>query len=324
MYWWRDGCARWGAIALVVIFTVGAAASFLAPYDPLAQDRSSFYHPPSLPDEGCSVEWWSLDESGRRHLFGFAGCRVYVLGTDALGRDLLSRTLYGARWSVGAALAGVTLTVAAGTLVGVTAGLLGGVWDRLLMRLTELVMALPALYLVLAVRKLFPDEMSAGQASFVLVGCLAAVGWCSVSRLLRGQVLSLRERDFVSAALAAGATRTRLLFRHLLPNTAPFILLQAGITLPYFLLGEATLSFLRLGIPEPASSWGNMLADAAGNYTAMTTYWWVLLVPSISLTLAVLAANLWVEGLRRTYLGLTVSGSREVGWGSKHRRQRAS
>lgn len=328
MNWWGDSGARWGAVLLLILFAAGLGAPFLAPYDPRAQDRSSFYRPPTLPEERCEVKWGSLDQKGQRRLIGFEGCRVYLMGTDALGRDLLSRSLYGARWSVTAAALGVTFAVSFGALVGATAGFLGGLWDRFLMRLTELVMALPALYLVLVVRRLFPDELSAGQASFILVGSLAAVGWCSVSRLLRGQVLTLREQDFVTSALAAGATKARVLFRHILPNAMPFLLLQVGLTLPYFFLGEATLSFLGLGVPEPESSWGNMLASAAGNYSAMTNYWWTLIVPAASLTLAVLAANLWVEGLRRTYLGLAEargpSGSSLTSWDSKQRRQRAS
>ena len=327
MRWWKDAAGRWGAALLLLMLVVGVAAPFLAPYDPRRQDRSSFYHPPSLPSEECQTKWLPVDDTGRRHLFGFDGCRVYLLGTDALGRDLLSRSLYGARWSVSTAALGVTFAVAFGTLVGAMAGFMGGLTDRFLMRLAELTMALPALYLVLAVRKLFPDDLTPGQASLIMVGSLAAVGWCSVSRLLRGRVLSLREQDYVSSAVALGATRARLLFRHILPNAVPFILLQVGITLPYFLLGEATLSYLGLGVPEPASSWGKMLSDAANNYTAMTTYWWTLMVPSVALTLAVLAANLWVEGLRRTYLGSEGAlASSSAGWGrgSKHRRQRAS
>jgi peptide/nickel transport system permease protein len=271
------------------------------------------------------LEWWVEDGEGAHHLFGFDGCRAYLLGTDALGRDMLSRALFGARWSVSAAALGVTFTVAFGTLVGAVSGFVGGLWDRFLMRMTELVMALPAVYLVLAVRNLFPDDLSAWQASFIIVGSLAAVGWCSVSRLLRGQILTIRENEYVASARAVGATGTRVLFRHVLPNAAPFILLQVGIALPYFLLGEATLSYLGLGIPEPEPSWGNMLSSAAGNYTVMTTYWWTLGVPGLALTGAVLAANLWVEGLRRTYLGVSVSDdSSRARWGSKHRRHRAS
>ncbi len=188
-------------------------------------------------------------------------------------------------------------------------------------------MALPALYLVLALRIIFPDDISPAQSAFIIGTSLAAVGWCTVSRLLRSRVLSLRESDYVSAAFAAGATGGRVLFRHILPNATPFILLQAGIALPYFLLGEATLSYLGIGIPEPEPSWGNMLAEAAHNYTSMMTYWWTLLVPAGALFLAVLAANLWTEGLRRTYFGLgnaELEGSTVAGWGSKQRQQRAS
>jgi peptide/nickel transport system permease protein len=324
--WWRDGRARTGAILLLAIAVVGAGAPFLAPYDPRVQDRDSFHRPPALPTDDCHVTWWTADASGARRLFVAEGCRIHLLGTDRLGRDVLSRLLYGARWSALAAALGVVAAVAFGTLIGATSGFFGGWSDRLLMRLTELVMALPALYLVLAVRNLFPDRLTLVQSTIILVGSLAAVGWCGVSRMIRGQILSLRERDFVSSAVAAGATRSRLLFRHILPNAIPFILLQAGLVLPYFLLGEATLSFLGLGVQEPHPSWGNMLAAAAGNYTFMTTYWWTLVAPAAGLTLAVGAANLWMDGLRRTYwLDLPIeTGSLWARWGSKQRRQRAS
>jgi peptide/nickel transport system permease protein len=316
-----------GALLLALIIVAGMSAPLIAPYEPREQDRAGFYRPPTLPDEDCRLEWWPVDENGNRRLFGFQPCRVYLLGTDALGRDLLSRSLYGARWSLVTSILGVVFSIFFGTLVGCLAGFMGGWWDRALMRMTELVMALPALYLVLALRIVFPDDISPVQSAFVIGTSLAAVGWCSVSRLLRSRVITLRESDYVSAALAAGATGGRALFRHILPNALPFILLQAGIALPYFLLGEATLSYLGIGIPRPEPSLGNMLADAAYNYTSMMTYWWTLLVPAGALFLAVLAANLWTEGLRRSYFGrggAESEGSAAAGWGSKQRRQRAS
>jgi len=315
--WWADRGARFGIALLVVIAVAGLGASFLAPYSPRAQDRESFHHPPSLPSGGCSVRWLVADDNGATHLFGFQGCRAHLLGTDALGRDLLSRVLYGARVSATAAILGVLLTVTLGASVGAAAAIGGGIWDRWLMRTTELFMALPALYLILAIRNVFPDDLAPGWTALILVGSLALVGWCGVSRLVRGHVLSLRERDFATSAVAAGAGQSRLFFRHILPNTLPLLLLQVGLTLPYFLLGEATLSFLGLGVQEPNASWGNMLASAASNYTSMTRYWWTLAVPGGALTLTVLGANLWVEGLRKAQLSV-------AGPGSKHRLQRAS
>jgi peptide/nickel transport system permease protein len=248
------------------------------------------------------------------------------MGTDVLGRDVFSRILYATRWSAFAATLGVSAVVLLGTVLGAVSGFFGGFCDRLLMRFTELVMSLPAIYLILAVRNLFPDSLSLGQTTVIVVGSLAAVGWCGVSRLVRSHVLSLREQDFVCSAVAAGATRLRILFRHILPNLLPFVLLQVGLTLPYFLLGEATLSFLGLGVQEPEASWGNMLATAAGSYTLMTTSWWILAAPGAALTAAVFGANLWLEGLRRCYLGVLPgdSGSFGSGWGSKQRRHLAS
>jgi len=315
--WWKDRAACAGAVALVLLTGVAAAAPTLAPYSARAQDRSAFFRPPALPGADCSFRWLVRDGAGRLHLFGFSSCQVYLLGTDGVGRDVFSRLLLGTRWSVATALVGVLLAVGFGTLVGATAGFRGGALDRILMRGTEVFMALPALYLVLAFRGLFPDALEPAQAFFMLVASLAAVGWCGVARIVRAQVLALREREFVASAAAAGAGDPRLLFRHILPNALPFIWLQAGLTLPYFVVGEAALSFLGLGLPEPEPSWGNMLAGVAASYSAMTTYWWTLLAPAGALTLAVLASNLWIEGVRRTYFPTS-------GPASKQRRQRAS
>jgi peptide/nickel transport system permease protein len=306
---WTDRRARAGLVGLAFLAATGIGASFLAPYSPRTQDRDGFHRPPSLPGEGCSVHWLVEDEAGGMRLFGFTGCRAYLLGTDALGRDVLSRILYGARVSVWSALVGVIFAVCVGGLVGTAAALSGGAWDWMLMRGTELVMSLPALYLILAVRSAFPDDVEPAWSSLILIASLALVGWCGVSRVVRGHVLSLRERDFVTAAVAAGASRWRILFRHLLPNALPLLWLQVGIMLPYFLIGEATLSFLGLGVQEPNPSWGNMLATAAQSYTSMTDHWWTLAVPAGALTFAVLAANLWIEGMRKSLLGEAASAS---------------
>ncbi|HEX9723215.1 MAG TPA: ABC transporter permease [Vicinamibacteria bacterium] len=297
-----DRRARAGLVGLAFLATTGVMASFLAPYSPRTQDRESFHRPPSLPGAGCSIRLLVEDETGGKRLFGFTGCRVYLLGTDALGRDVLSRILYGARVSVLSAFLGVIFAVSLGGLVGTAAALGGALWDWVLMRGTELVMSLPALYLILAVRSAFPDDVEPAWSALILIASLAFVGWCGVSRVVRAHVLSLRERDFVTAAVAAGASRWRIFFRHVLPNTLPLLWLQVGIMLPYFLIGEATLSFLGLGVQEPNPSWGNMLAAAAQSYTSMMKHWWTLAVPAGALTFSMLAANLWIEGTRESLL----------------------
>lgn len=304
-----------------VILTILALLSLLGPElvsrSPLAQDREGVYQRPSL--------------------------AAHVLGTDSLGRDVLSRTLHAARLTLLTAVAGVVLAVLLGSAAGALAGLLGGVWDRLVMRSTELVMALPALYLILGLRNLFPDSIGPFEAGLIVVVSLAAVGWSGVARLVRGQVLSIREEAFIAAARAAGASRFRLLSVHILGILRPFLLLQLGLHIPYFLLGEVTLSFLGLGLAEPAPSFGNMLSSAVANASFLGSRWWTWAPPASLLTLAVVGSNLWVEALRARYIGYLggyFGPSERAGfeswaarasrfwssstWGSKHLRHRAS
>ena len=166
-------------------------------------------------------------------------------------RDVLSRTLHAARFTLLTAVAGCCSPIFLGSAAGCLAGLLGGIVDRLVMRSTELFMALPALYLILALRNLFPDSIDPIEAGLIVVVSLAVVGWSGVARLVRGQVLSIREEAYIVAARAAGASRFRLVLVHVLGILRPFLLLQLGLHLPYFLLGEVTLSFLGLGLLGP-------------------------------------------------------------------------
>jgi peptide/nickel transport system permease protein len=310
---------------VVILVLLGLLSLFgpeLSSRSPLAQDRESIYQPPSL--------------------------TAHLLGTDGLGRDVLSRTLHAARFTLLTAVAGVVLAVLLGSAAGCLAGLLGGWWDRLVMRSTELFMALPALYLILGLRNLFPDAIGPFEAGLIVVISLAAVGWSGVARLVRGQVLSIREEAYVVAARAAGASRVRLLLVHVLGILRPFLLLQLGLHVPYFLLGEVTLSFLGLGLAEPAPSFGNMLSSAVGDASYVGSRWWTWVPPASLLTLAVLGSNLWIEALRARYLGYrggALAGylgppertgfeswaarasriwSSSTTWGSKHLRQRAS
>jgi peptide/nickel transport system permease protein len=213
-----------------------------------------------------------------RHLFGAGAtsARIYLLGTDAYGRDQLSRILYGGQVSLLAGLLGASVTLLLGALVGMIAGYCGGWRDELLMRVAELFLALPWLYLLFALRAFLPLTVRPLEAFLLVVVVIALVGWARPARLVRGVVLSVKERDFVRAARGFGASNLYLLRRHILPETASVLLTQAAILVPQFVLAEMTLSFLGLGVPEPTSSWGNLLASLQ-QYNVLVSYWWMYL-----------------------------------------------
>jgi peptide/nickel transport system permease protein len=210
----------------------------------------------------------------RLHLFGVEGERICLLGSDSYGRDQLSRFLYGGQVSLFAGLLGAGITLILGLCVGAVAGYFGGWRDDLLMRLAELFLALPWLYLLFALRAFLPLAVSPLQAFFLIIAVLGAVGWARPARLVRGVVLSAKERDFVRAARGFGATSGYLLRRHILPEASSVLLTQAGILVPQFVLAEMTLSFLGLGVPEPVPSWGNLLSSLQ-QYSVLVSYWWM-------------------------------------------------
>ncbi len=210
----------------------------------------------------------------RWHLFGADGARVYLLGSDGYGRDLFSRILYGGQISLLAGLLGAGLTVFLGAVLGTAAGYYGGWRDELLMRAAELFLALPWLYLLFALRAFLPLAVSPLEAFLLVILVFSAVGWARPARLVRGVVLSVKERDFVRAARGFGATNSYLLRRHILPETSSVLLTQAAILAPQFVLAEMTLSFLGLGVPEPTPSWGNLLANLQ-QYNVLVSYWWM-------------------------------------------------
>ncbi|MGH9741506.1 MAG: ABC transporter permease, partial [Candidatus Acidiferrum sp.] len=210
------------------------------------------------------------------HLFGAGGARIYLLGTDAYGRDQLSRLLFGGQVSLLAGLLGAGVTLFLGALIGMAAGYYGGWRDELLMRAAELFLALPWLYLLFALRAFLPLSVSPLEAFLLVVVVIGMVGWARPARLVRGVVLSVKERDFVRAARGFGASDFYLLRRHIFPETASVLLTQAAILVPQFILAEMTLSFLGLGIPEPTSSWGNLLASLQ-QYSVLVSYWWMYL-----------------------------------------------
>ena len=225
------------------------------------------------------------EDRGRRYpidffiggrLFGVAPPGVLFLwGSDGFGRDVLSRVLYGGRISLLTGLVAAFLSLSLGLLWGTLAGFHGGWVDRLLMRGAELFLALPWLYLLLGVRAFLPLHISPTQAFFLLVAIIGTVGWVRPARMVRGVVLSARERGFVLAARGFGASSWYLMRRHILPLTWSVVLTQATILIPQYIVAEVTLSFLGLGVGEPVPSWGNMLAEAR-QYHSLIAHTWML------------------------------------------------
>ena len=230
------------------------------------------------------------------HLFGVisedpGAPRIDLLGTDALGRDRFSRLLIAIRFSLLVCPIGALVAAAIGILIGMVSGYSHRIIDAVLMGVADSMLALPTLILILAARAAFPLELPPFRAATLLLLIFALTGWAGMARLTRGLVRSLREKEYVLAARSIGLTEARVLFRHILPNAAPVLIAQFLIMLPYFLLSEAALSFLGVGLQEPAPSLGNMLA-AAGDITQLTRQPFLLLSPAIAIFLFVLAIRL--------------------------------
>jgi peptide/nickel transport system permease protein len=258
----RDRLALLGLVVLVAIGAAALLAPWLTDRDPLDTDFLRRFEPPS---------------------------REHPLGTDQLGRDLLARLLYGARYTLGTGLAAMALILLVGTAAGLAAGLLGGRIDALLMRIVDVLLAFPSLILALAIVGMLGPSLTN-----VLIG-IAAVGWASYARIVRGQVLSLREREFVEAAHALGAPRLWVARRHILPHVLPTIIVLASLDMGNLLLAISALSFLGVGAQAPTPEWGRMLNDAR-------PFLWqaphLMLFPGLAIFLVVLAFNFLGDGLR--------------------------
>jgi peptide/nickel transport system permease protein len=224
--------------------------------------------------------------------------RIHLLGTDEFGRDRLSRLLMASRFSLAVGPLGTLLAGVLGVFLGCVSGYAGRRVDALLMRAADAMLALPDLVLILAARAAFPLVLPPPRAGLLLVAIFIAIGWAEMARLARGLVLGLREREFVLAAVSLGLSETRILFRHILPNASRPLVVQLSLMLPAFLLAETALSFLGVGVQEPAASWGNMLV-AAGNLTLLRQQPLVLLSPAFAIFLFVLGVRLLSDGLRR-------------------------
>ncbi|HEY7545534.1 MAG TPA: ABC transporter permease, partial [Blastocatellia bacterium] len=272
--------------------------------DPLArsyvEDETRIY-PIKFFARGYSYKFLGLVETDL-HLFGTEreGPRVNVLGTDALGRDRLSRLVAAARFSLAVSPLSVLLASALGILLGCVAGYGGRVIDSVLMRAADVMMALPALIIVLAARAAFPLELPPLRAGFMLVSIFVATGWAEMARITRGQVLALSRREFVLAARSLGMRPSRILFRHILPNMRGPLVVQMTLMIPAFLLTETALSFLGVGLQEPEPSWGNMLASAT-DLALLQSQPLAMLAPAIAIFFFVLGIRLLSDGLKKLY-----------------------
>lgn len=220
---------------------------------------------------------------GRTHLLGVEEpARLSLFGRDSLGRDVFSRLLYGGQISLLTGLLAAAFSLLLGTALGAISGFYGRWIDSSIMRASELFMALPWLYLLLAVRALLPLGISPKQTFLLLILLLGTVGWARPARLVRGVVLALREGPLVESARGLGATDARILLRHVLPQTGAVILTQGALLIPQYILAEVTLSFLGLGISEPTPSWGTMLHNLQKLSVMSAPYWWML-APAVAL-----------------------------------------
>lgn len=252
-----------GTIIVALFFILAIFGSALAPHSAYQQDIQN------AKLMGPSTEHW--------------------MGTDELGRDVMSRIMVGARYSLQVSAVVLTFSVIFGTLVGAVAGFFGGLVDEILMRFTDMFLAFPALVLAIAI------AATLGRSLTNTMIALATVFWPWYARLVRGQVLAVRERDYVDAGRSIGLTNTRLMFRHILPNCISVVIIQMTLDVGYAVLATSSLSFIGLGAQPPAPEWGTMMA-AARNY--FRDAWWYTTFPGIALTLTVLAFNLLGDGLQ--------------------------
>jgi peptide/nickel transport system permease protein len=235
---------------------------------------------------------------GNLHLFGTAGKgRLNLMGTDEQARDQLSRLIHGGRISLFIGIVGTLITFPLGLLVGGISGYFGGILDVILMRIVEVIMVVPSFYLLVALGGVLPPGLTSAQRFLLIVVITSFISWAGLARVVRGQVLSIKERVFVQAAQAMGGRSLYIIARHVLPQTATYIIISATLTIPSFIVAEAVLSLIGLGIQQPDPSWGNMLSNAT-NASILVLQPWLIWSPAILIVLTVLAFNLLGDGLR--------------------------
>ena len=259
----RNGLGALGLVLAALAVLAALGAPVLAPHDPTKGDFAQGLKPPGTPG--------------------------HPLGTDQLGRDTLSRVLYGARVALFIGLCTVLLTAVVGGLLGLLAGFFGGWSGHALMRLCDVQLSFPFILLALTINAIV------GLGLRNIIVSLAAAGWVVYARVVRGEVLSVKQRDYVQAAAALGTGRARILFRHVLPNVAPSIIILASLQFSQFIVAEAAISFLGFGVQPPTPAWGSMLSESRD---FLYVAWWLAAFPGAALALTALGVNLVGDWLR--------------------------
>ena len=289
----RRRIAMVGGAVLIVLYLVALFAGFVAPYHYERMGRDRYFHPPIWPK--------------------LSGLRLVVPRYEQLPGDFVYREvpndtqpvhffIHGDKYqlfsqiSLSIGVVGIFLSFTFGLIIGGVSGYFAGATDTVIMRFCELIMSIPALYLIISLRATFPPDMSSSQIYAMIIIILSCIGWAGMARVIRGMTLSLREQQFVLAARALGQSHLKIIVRHILPNTLSYVIVAATLSVPYYILGEVVLSFLGVGIQEPQASWGNMLT-AAEDVEYLRNYPW-LLAPSAAIFITVLAFNFLGDGLR--------------------------
>ncbi|HWM76657.1 MAG TPA: ABC transporter permease [Methylomirabilota bacterium] len=259
----RNGLGLLGLVLATLAVLAALAAPVLSPHNPFIGDMTQGLRPPGTPG--------------------------HPLGTDQLGRDTLSRVLYGARVALFIGLCTVLVTAIVGGLLGLLAGFFGGWSGQVLMRLCDVQLSFPFILLALTINAI----VGLGLRNIII--SLSAAGWVVYARVVRGEVLSVKQRDFVQAAAALGTSRARILFRHILPNVAPSIIIVASLQFSQFIVAEAAISFLGFGVQPPTPAWGSMLSESRD---FLYVAWWLAAFPGAALALTALGVNLVGDWLR--------------------------
>jgi peptide/nickel transport system permease protein len=323
---YKDKLTLTAVIILAILYLGIIFADFLAPYDKHFSDRNLSYAPPSniyvINEQGklsrpYTYNWvktfdsksltinFHQDRSQKYYLKFFQngkllsldkGGKLFLLGSDINGRDNFSRILYGGRISLTIGFLALFITFPIGLIYGGISGYFGGKTDVIMMRLAEAIMSIPSFYLLIILASILPSSMTSTERFALIVVLLAFIGWAGLARVVRGMVLSIKTEDYVKSAISLGASKFRIILKHILPQTSSYVIVAITLLTPSYILSESGLSFLGLGIQQPDASWGNMLKEAQEFTNIISRPW--LLTPGFLIFLAVLSFNILGDTIR--------------------------